>query len=396
MAERPKLGQLLIGAEVIVEGQLAAALDEQKQTGHPLGMTLVTMGFLDEETLVRTLARQLSLPIAWIRGKKIRQPVLELVPASIVGAHRCLPVRVDDQGGNKILLLAMEDPADSLVLDAVALAAGMPVRPVLAAPSELEESIQRHFPDLELVPPAAASGDASLDRELIPDLESGADARDGEEKDDACMSSLDLTGDPPNASGEPADDLSNEADDSGFDFSPDLDDPPESEDLPGEALPFEDAAELGSDAGDEVDDDEISYDDLNAANELDLDEDFEAYAAGSSDSPDARVPAEDETPVESLAMAPLAPPADAEELSETEGEGPEVLCMSDASPLARDAQSARAPAPAGVGADVILRALSQLLVEKGVIGREELIERLTQLGGHGGEDGVLEGLDAET
>ena len=59
MAERPKLGQLLLGAEVITEGQLAAALDEQKQTGRPLGMTLVNMGSLDEETLVRTLARQL-------------------------------------------------------------------------------------------------------------------------------------------------------------------------------------------------------------------------------------------------------------------------------------------------------------------------------------------------
>lgn len=35
---------------------------------------------------------------------------------------------------------------------------------------------------------------------------------------------------------------------------------------------------------------------------------------------------------------------------------------------------------------LVLRALSQLLVEKGVIGREELIARLEKLGGAGGED----------
>ena len=98
MAERPKLVQLLLGAEVIAEGQLAAALDEQKQTGRLLGMSLVTMGLLDEEPLVRISARRLSPPVAWMRGRKIRKPVLERVPSRIVGAHRCPPVRVDGEG----------------------------------------------------------------------------------------------------------------------------------------------------------------------------------------------------------------------------------------------------------------------------------------------------------
>jgi hypothetical protein len=381
MAERPKLGQLLISAEVIVEGQLAAALDEQKQTGRPLGMTLVTMGYLDEETLVRTLARQLSLPIAWIRGKKIRQPVLELVPASIVGAHRCLPVRVDDQGGNKTLLLAMEDPADLLVLDEVALAAGMPVRPVLAAPSEIEESIQRHFPDLELDPPAAGATEVPLDQELIPGLESGADALEGEEKDDACMSSLGLTGDPSHdpvsASGDPADGLSNEADDSAYDFSPALHDP------------LADSAEVASDDDADVEDDALSYDDLDAANELDLDADFEGDYAREPDSLDRLDPVEDEISGESVALAPLAPPSGRLDREETEEDGPELVCMSDVSPLAKAPQSAGS-IPGSVGADVILRALSQLLVEKGVIGRDELIERLSRLGGRGDEDEASE------
>ena len=41
------------------------------------------MGFLDEEALVRTLARQLKIPIAWLRGKWVEQEVLDLVPVEL-------------------------------------------------------------------------------------------------------------------------------------------------------------------------------------------------------------------------------------------------------------------------------------------------------------------------
>ena len=51
MAERLKLGELLVQAGAIDQTQLGAALSDQQQFGGPLGMTLVRMGFLDEEAL---------------------------------------------------------------------------------------------------------------------------------------------------------------------------------------------------------------------------------------------------------------------------------------------------------------------------------------------------------
>jgi MSHA biogenesis protein MshE len=74
--ERPKLGELLVMAGAIDQTQLGAALAEQRRFGRPLGATLVRMGFLDEEGLIRTLARQLKLPIAWLHGKWVEQEVL--------------------------------------------------------------------------------------------------------------------------------------------------------------------------------------------------------------------------------------------------------------------------------------------------------------------------------
>jgi type IV pilus assembly protein PilB len=145
MPERPKLGELLVMAGAIDQTQLGAALADQRQFGRPLGITLVRMGFLDEEALIRTLARQLRLPIAWLRGKWVEREVLDLVPGELALKHRCLPLAVNDDGRGKVLHLAMQDPRDLETLDAIRFHVGHNVSPVLAAPSELEEALQRHY-----------------------------------------------------------------------------------------------------------------------------------------------------------------------------------------------------------------------------------------------------------
>jgi hypothetical protein len=130
---------------VIQESVLEAALEKQGSEGGRLGRILIAMGALDEEMLVRTVARQLDMPVAWLRGKQVKAEVLAMLPAHIARRHRCLPVMVDRKGP-ETLLVAMEDPSDAAALDDIASAAGRPVRVVLASPSELEDALARHYP----------------------------------------------------------------------------------------------------------------------------------------------------------------------------------------------------------------------------------------------------------
>jgi len=145
MRERPKIGELLVMAGAIDQTQLGAALADQRQFGRPLGTILVQMGYLDEETLVRTLARQLKLPIAWLRGKWVDAEVLALVPAELALKHRCLPLSVAEDGSGKVLYLAMADPNDLETLDAVGFRVGHKVSSVLSPQSELDDALQRHY-----------------------------------------------------------------------------------------------------------------------------------------------------------------------------------------------------------------------------------------------------------
>ena len=71
--------------------------------------------------------------------------MLDLVPAELALKHRCLPLAVTDEGRGKKLHLAMQDPQDLETLDAVRFHVGHNVSPVLTAPSELEEALQRHY-----------------------------------------------------------------------------------------------------------------------------------------------------------------------------------------------------------------------------------------------------------
>jgi type IV pilus assembly protein PilB len=167
MGEKPKLGELLVQAGAIDEAQLKSALGEQRQWGRPLGMTLVRMGFLEEDTLVQTLASQLKMPVVKLTGKQVSPEVLERLPVELAEKHRCIPLLVNDEGGQAVLYLGMENPVDLEAIDDISFRLSEKVRPVLVAPTELEEALQRHYhwasyaggaPDS----PAAADGEPEV------------------------------------------------------------------------------------------------------------------------------------------------------------------------------------------------------------------------------------------
>jgi type IV pilus assembly protein PilB len=296
MGKRLKLGEMLVAKGLISDTQLAAALGEQRRWGKRLGMTLVLMGYLEEEVLIRTLAAQLKLPVARIRGKRVNAEVIELVPVELAEKHRCLPLFMKDQGGSRELFLAMEDPSDLDAQGELGFRIGFRIRPVLVAPTELEDALQRHYHW------AAVAGAASPPLAPLP----------ARVKDAAPMP---------------------------------LPEKPEE--------PFEDTEP-----------------ELHAA---------AAAAAAAADGASAPEEPGDTQP----------DPPDIERAAAELGGFDEP----GSAPSPRRAPAARAePAPntasPAMSPDVILRALSQLLVEKGVLSREELVERLRVLAAKEASDGT--------
>ncbi len=171
MGSIPRLGEILLEAGVIDLDQLDQALTEQRQCGHRLGTTLIKLGMVDEQALVRALARQLGLPVASLSDKPIAPDVLALVPPRVAREHGVIPLFVKPSASAGQLFLGMEDPSNLQVLDDLCFRTGLEVQPVMVGPSELLAAIDRYYggsarpaDTAELAPDAAPLGEHNLTR----------------------------------------------------------------------------------------------------------------------------------------------------------------------------------------------------------------------------------------
>jgi type IV pilus assembly protein PilB len=143
--QRKKLGETLVEAGLIDDLQLRSALADQKRWGNRLGKTLVKLGFVEEEPLMRQLSRLMGYPLAEIGGRDVDVEVLSLLPGDVAEKNRCLPLFLEDDGAARYLYLGMEEPADLDTLDALQLRTGLEICPVLIGFRELDAGLRRFY-----------------------------------------------------------------------------------------------------------------------------------------------------------------------------------------------------------------------------------------------------------
>lgn len=143
MANRIRLGELLVRTRVIDEMQLKAALAEQHRWGGRLGKILVDMAFVSEEILVKALCKQLGVDRADLSQIQVPAAIMNKVSAEFAEANGLCPVRYDD--GRRVLVVATADPTNVGALDELRFKTGLRIETALAGEHELHVAIQRHL-----------------------------------------------------------------------------------------------------------------------------------------------------------------------------------------------------------------------------------------------------------
>ena len=162
---RKKLGELLVQAGAITEGQLHRALSEQAHWKAPLGRILVDLGFVSEESLIKVLSYQLNVPIAHLSRVQIPRHVLELVPAEYCQEHGVLPFGEDESG--RFLDVAMVEPLNLDVLENLRVITKHNIRSYFATYSDMAQAMRTYLG----IPLMTPEGPA-------PVLATGLDARE--------------------------------------------------------------------------------------------------------------------------------------------------------------------------------------------------------------------------
>jgi type IV pilus assembly protein PilB len=141
MAQRKRLGEILVEACVISQDQLDEALRLQKSQNRPIGQILVEMGWITEHEVCRAVSELLNIKYIDIAGALISQEVVQLAPEELAAKRNILPLFIQD----KTLYLAMENPLDVDVIQRIEFRTGMQVRPLIAPPSQLRETVRKHY-----------------------------------------------------------------------------------------------------------------------------------------------------------------------------------------------------------------------------------------------------------
>ena len=111
--KRIRIGDLLVEHKLISEGQLNAALADQKTSGRKLGQVLIENGYISEEKFLDFLSRQLDVPFIDLKQYKYQKEVVRLLPETLARRYRAI-VLADRKTG---LLVGMADPSDIFAYD---------------------------------------------------------------------------------------------------------------------------------------------------------------------------------------------------------------------------------------------------------------------------------------
>lgn len=172
-----RIGDVLVAAGAITEEQLQEGLAKQKETGRKLGNALVDLGFISNDMLITVLTTQLGIDYIELKGAKIEEKVIHMVPENMVTKYQAIPIEIDPDNPN-ILKVAMADPLDIMAMDDIGLVTNLQVEPMLASEEGIRNAIDKYYGSAQAMEAAEAY------RQEQQNVLGGGDEEEGNEEID--------------------------------------------------------------------------------------------------------------------------------------------------------------------------------------------------------------------
>ncbi|KMQ49716.1 Type IV fimbrial assembly, ATPase PilB [Chitinispirillum alkaliphilum] len=127
---------------MITKEQLLEGLKYQTVHGGMLGEALIaTNAIADEDVITRFISKQLNVGKLCLKDLDFDPDVVNLVPLDIAQKYTIIPVNKV----NRTLTVAISDPKNIFMLDAVKFLTGCTVKPVIASTREIQDAINLNY-----------------------------------------------------------------------------------------------------------------------------------------------------------------------------------------------------------------------------------------------------------
>jgi len=136
-----KLGEILVKQGMLRPDQLQAALVEAQKTKGRLGPTLVTLGLLKDNQILRALEKQYALPGVDVGQFDIEPTVTTLVHKDFCEKNCIMPL----SKAGTTLVVAFSDPSNLQVRDDLRYLTKCKIQPVVATEAAIFQAISKYF-----------------------------------------------------------------------------------------------------------------------------------------------------------------------------------------------------------------------------------------------------------
>lgn len=162
-AKRIRLGDLLVAQQYISQEQLEFALSEQKRSGLKLGRQLISLGYVEENTLLDLLSKQLGIPFIELKHFRFDRDLVQTLPESVARRYRVMVLREDNDG----ILLGMADPTDIFGLDDIQKVVNKPIKTAVVRESELLDILDIAYSRADEIANLAEQLDEELSEDAV-------------------------------------------------------------------------------------------------------------------------------------------------------------------------------------------------------------------------------------
>jgi len=139
--EKTELGQMLLTDKIITEEQLNISLEKQRNTKKNLDDILVESGLVTAYQIAETFSRHLGIPFIKLSDYEIQLEIIQALPENIIRNYQIIPVKLEQN----TLYVAMADPLNLIALDEIRMVSKHKISPMIAAKKEILAVIDRYF-----------------------------------------------------------------------------------------------------------------------------------------------------------------------------------------------------------------------------------------------------------
>ncbi|MBO9666376.1 MAG: type IV-A pilus assembly ATPase PilB [Bdellovibrio sp.] len=136
-----KIGEILVKQGLLKPDQLSAAVEEQKKSGQKLTATIIQLGFLKENQILRAMEKNFAVPGVEVSTFEIEPSVIQLVPRDVCERNSLIPL----QKAGTTLVVAFTDPSNIMVKEDLRFITRCRIQAVVGTETAIAASLEKYY-----------------------------------------------------------------------------------------------------------------------------------------------------------------------------------------------------------------------------------------------------------